>query len=92
MHDISSPTFHPCNAWDDNTEDENSRDKNAGAKITGVNISQKNQNYSVRGLRKFQKYSELLKKIPGDKVQNLCFGRLFVHFWANFWSQKEKST
>ena len=35
----------------------------------GVNISQKNQNYSVRGLRKFQKYSELLKKIPATKYK-----------------------
>ena len=52
--------------------------------LTGVNISQKNWNYSVMGLRKFQNYSELLKIILSNKVQNLCFGIIFVDFWGQF--------
>ena len=52
--------------------------------FTGVNISQKNWNYSVMGLRKFQNYSELLKIILSNKVQNLCFGIIFVDFWGQF--------
>ena len=51
---------------------------------TGVNISQKNWNYSVMGLRKFQNYSEHLKIILSNKVQNLCFGIIFVDFWGQF--------
>ena len=59
---------------------------------SGINISQKNRNYSVGDSENFKNIPNFKKKLPGNKVQNLCFGRLFVHFWANFWSQKEKST
>ena len=56
----------------------------------GVNISQKNQNYSVRKLRKFQKYSELLKKNSGRQNTKSLFWQTFCPFLGQFLVSKGK--